>query len=128
MAFKFNPIEGIFDIAEIGGNDSFFINEKLRQILASLSSYDKIVQINYVDEGTLAERISSVVLSSDDFPDANIVKTVFWLDVGSFCQRIDYVQYETPLLESQVIKKTFEYRPGINRVLIETFNYELVGE
>ena len=84
-------------------------NKKLRFHLASLSAYDKVVAVTYHDAGLRTERINTVTLSSSLYPIANMVKTVFWLDVGTMNQRIDKEEYAAGVLSPDGLRKTYVY-------------------
>lgn len=107
MGFKYNPTTGELDL--IGKPAASSYNAKFKQAYASLSSFDKVVDVTYADEGTKNERIISVEYSSVDFPDANMLKNVFWLDVGTMNQRIEKEEYEATVFGTDKIRKTFLY-------------------
>lgn len=147
MSFKFNPITGELDLVGDGGVGpqgppgpqgpqgdpgpqgpqgdpgppaSSEYNDKFKQIYASLSAYDKIADVFYVEQGTKNERISSVAYASVLYPDANMTKNVFWLDVGTMNQRIEKEEYEASVFGTDKIRKTFVYD-------LVDIRYRLVG-
>lgn len=120
MAFKFNPFTGSLDVV----NELQF-NIKFKQIFSSLSAYDKIVDISYLDSGTKSERIGSVEFSSALYPDANMTKTVFWLGVGTMNQRIDKEEYEATVFGAYKIRKVFNYVSEGIRFRFINFELEL---
>lgn len=107
MGYKFNVFTGNFDIDNDSGDGTS--NDKYKQIVASLSAYDKVVDVSYVDAGTKNERIDSVEYSSVLYPEANMTKNLFWLDVGKMNQRIEKEEYEATVFGTDKIRKTFLY-------------------
>lgn len=155
MAFKFNPLTGQLDLVgeagtgpqgpigpqgpqgEVGPEGpvgpqgpegppaSSEYNIKFSQIYASLSSYDKTVDITYVDAGTKDERISSVQFSSVLYPDSDMIKNVFWLDIGTMNQRIEKEEYEASIFGTDKIRKNFIYEAEAYRFRFVGYELEL---
>lgn len=84
-------------------------NKKFTFHLASLSAYDKIVSIAYLDQGLKTERIDTVTYASSLYPNANLVKTIFWLDVGTMKQRVEKEEYVGAILSPDSLRKTYVY-------------------
>lgn len=122
MGLKLNPTTGLFDLV---GKSSATYNDKFSFIFASLSAYDKVVSIQYADSGLLTQRISSVTYSSDDFPDADLVKTVYWLDVGTMNQRVDREEYVGAIFSPDNLRKVYNYSLIGIRYNIDGFYYEI---
>jgi hypothetical protein len=121
MSFKFNPLTGKLDLV----NDELDLGDKYRWMLATLSAYDKICSITYLDQGLITQRISTVTLSSVLYPDSNVTKTVFYLDVGKKNQRIDKVEYVGIVFSPNSLRKVFSYNLVNTRYIQNGFNYEL---
>ena len=119
--FTSTDVQGAIEEAFAGA----VFNNKFTFHLASLSAYDKVVEINYADLGQRTQRITSVVYSSVQYPNTNLIKNIFWLDVGSMKQRIDKIQYSGAILGSNVIQKTFDYIFANNKVLVDRYYYEI---
>jgi hypothetical protein len=111
-------------IEEIDQNTTY--NDKFNFHLASLSAYDKIVDVTYLDQGLRTERISTVVMASVLYPNTTMTKTIFWLDVGSMKQRIDRIQWAGPVLGTDIVQKVYEYLIANNKVSIDRYYYELI--
>lgn len=94
---------------EPGAPASSEYNNKFKQHYASMSAFDKVVGVTYDDEGTKNERIASVDYASASFPDAEMTKNVFWLDVGTMNQRIEKEEFEATVFGTDKIRKTFLY-------------------
>lgn len=122
MGLKLNPTTGLFDLV---GKSPTTYNDKFSFIFASLSAYDKVVSIQYADSGLLTQRISSVAYSSDDFPDADLVKTVYWLDVGTMNQRVDREEYVGAIFSPDNLRKVYNYSLVGIRYNIDGFYYEI---
>ena len=122
MGLKLNPTTGLFDLV---GKSSATYNDKFSFIFASLSAYDKVVSIQYADSGLLTQRIYSVTYSSDDFPDADLVKTVYWLDVGTMNQRVDREEYVGAIFSPDNLRKVYNYSLVGIRYNIDGFYYEI---
>lgn len=84
-------------------------NSKFTFHLASLSSLDKVVSITYLDQGLKTERINQITYSSVADTRVNVVKTVFWLDVGTMNQRIDKEEYVGTIFSPDSLRKTYQY-------------------
>ena len=122
MGLKLNPTTGLFDLV---GKSSATYNDKFSFIFASLSAYDKVVSIQYADSGLLTQRIYSVTYSSDEFPDADLVKTVYWLDVGTMNQRVDREEYVGAIFSPDNLRKVYNYSLVGIRYNIDGFYYEI---
>lgn len=147
MAFKFNPLTGQLDLVGEAGTGpqgpvgpqgpqgdpgpqgpqgdpgpaaSSEYNDKFKQLYATLSAYDKVADITYVDAGTKDERIDSIEYSSVLYPDSNMTKNVFWLDVGTMNQRIEKEEYEATVFGTDKIRKNFVY-------VSESYRFRFVG-
>lgn len=153
MSFKFNPFTGTFDIDKEGSvgpqgpqgdpgpqgpkgdtgdtgpqgpaGDFTDYGVKFNFHVASLSSFDKIVEITYHDPGLRNQRIDTITLSSVLYPDTNVVKTVFYLDVGSINQRIDKIEYVGSIFGVDSLRKNFVYSLSGIKYKLEEYNYEL---
>lgn len=100
-------------------------NAKLRIHLASLSAYDKVVAITYHDAGLRTERINTVTYSSTLYPEASLVKTVFWLDVGTMNQRVDKEEFAASVLAPDSLRKTYVYQASGIRYRRSGYSLEL---
>jgi len=90
-------------------NSGVVFNSKFNFHLASLSSYDKVVEISYADAGLRNERIITVEYSSVLYPDSNLIKTIYWLDVGTMNQRVEKEEYVGAILSPDSIRKVYQY-------------------
>jgi hypothetical protein len=77
--------------------------------VASLAAFDKVVDITYQDTGLRTQRIDTVTYSSTLYPDTDLVKTIYWLDVGSINQRIDKEEYVGGIFSPDNLRKVYEY-------------------
>jgi hypothetical protein len=84
-------------------------NDKFTFHLASLSAYDKILSVSYLDVGLRTERINTVTYSSVLYPNANLIKTISWLDIGSINQRIEKEEYVGDILSPDKLRKIYSY-------------------
>lgn len=109
MGFKFNPFTRTFDLVGTSSGSSFNPNDKLTFHLASLEAYDKVISITYLDSGLKSQRISQISYSSILYPDATLVKNIFWLDAGTMNQRIDKEEYVGGVLAPDSVRKTYNY-------------------
>lgn len=124
MSVAFNPIGDPFDFTNKADSiDDYGILLQFR--IASLAAYDKIVQLNYADLGLKTQRVSSLVLSSAVFPQADVTKTVFWLDVGTMNQRVEKVEYSGGALAPQQLRKTYQYSSVGIKYKLDGFFFEL---
>ena len=124
MSVAFNPIGDPFDFTNKADSiDDYGILLQFR--IASLAAYDKIVQVNYADLGLKTQRVSSLVLSSSVFPQADVTKTVFWLDVGTMNQRVQKVEYAGGALAPQQVRKTYQYSAVGIKYKLDGFFFEL---
>jgi len=124
MSVAFNPIGDPFDFTNKADSiDDYGILLQFR--IASLAAYDKIVQVNYADLGLKTQRVSSIVLSSAIFPQADVTKTVFWIDVGTMNQRVQKVEYSGGALSPQQVRKTYQYSPTGIKYKLDGFFFEL---
>lgn len=103
--FASEDVQGAIEEAFAGA----VFNNKFTFHLASLSAYDKIVSIDYLDQGLKSERIDAVTYSSVLFPNANLVKTIFWLDVGTMKQRIEKEEYVGAIFSPDNLRKVYQY-------------------
>lgn len=85
------------------------VNKKLKFHLASLAAYDKVLSVTYLDSGLRTERINTVTYSSALYPNTNLLKTIFWLDVGTMKQRIEKEEYIGGVLAPDSVRKTYNY-------------------
>lgn len=124
MSVAFNPIGDPFDFTNKADSiDDYGILLQFR--IASLAAYDKIVQVNYADLGLKTQRVSSLVLSSAVFPQADVTKTVFWIDVGTMNQRVQKVEYAGGALAPQQVRKTYQYSAVGIKYKLDGFFFEL---
>lgn len=124
MSVAFNPIGDPFDFTNKADSiDDYGILLQFR--IASLAAYDKIVQVNYADLGLKTQRVSSLVLSSSVFPQADVTKTVFWLEVGTMNQRVEKVEYSGGALTPQQVRKTYQYSAVGIKYKLDGFFFEL---
>jgi hypothetical protein len=93
--------------------------------VASLAAFDKVVDITYQDTGLRTQRIDTVTLSSTLYPDANIVKTVSWLDVGTMNQRIDKEEYVGAIFSPDNLRKVYEYSVTGIRYKLDSYYFEV---
>lgn len=84
-------------------------NAKLKFHLASLAAFDKVASVTYLDSGLRTERINTVTYASTLYPNTAMVKTVFWLDVGTMKQRIAKEEYAGSVLAPNGVRKTYAY-------------------
>lgn len=84
-------------------------NSKFTFHLAALSSLDKVVDITYLDSGLRTERIDQVTYSSVADTRVNVVKTVYWLDVGTMNQRIEKEEYVGTIFSPDSVRKVYAY-------------------
>jgi len=152
MAVLFNPFTGEFDLSRSSGGGtpgppgppgpegpegpqgppgppgpppSSEYDSKFKFHYASLSAFDKVVSVSYADQGTKDERIISVTYQSDAYPDADLVKNVFWLDVGTMNQRIEKEEYIGLILEPDSLRKTHVYEPDDIRFRRLGYDFEI---
>jgi hypothetical protein len=105
---EFNPFTGKFDF--VGGSSEFVTdNVKLKFHLESLKAFDKIVSVNYNDQGLVSQHIQDVVQTSTLYPDATITKTFYYLDVGTRLQRVEKVEYTGAVFDGDSIRKNYLY-------------------
>lgn len=84
-------------------------NSKFTFHLAALSSLDKVIAITYLDSGLKAERIDQITYSSVADTRVNVVKTVYWLDVGTMNQRIEKEEYVGTIFSPDSLRKVYAY-------------------
>lgn len=150
MSFKFNPLTGELDLVNpsIPGpagatgpqgpqgdpgptgpqgppGDFADYGDKFNYHVASLAAFDKISSITYSDAGLRTQRINQVVMSSTLYPDADITKTLFWLDVGSIKQRIDKIEYTGSIFLPDSLRKVFNYSVSGIGYKLDGYEYEL---
>lgn len=150
MSFKFNPLTGELDLVNpsIPGpqgpqgdpgpqgpqgdpgpqgppGDFADYGVKFNYHVASLAAYDKIVAITYHDAGLRTQRINQVTLSSVLYPDADVVKTIYYLDVGSIDQRIDKIEYTGDIFLPDSLRKVFNYSTSGIGYKLDGYEYEL---
>jgi hypothetical protein len=101
--FRFNPITGNLDLV---GGEQDELNVKIKWALESIRSFDKVVSVQYSTNDPT--EISTIVFSSVDFPDVEMLKTVYYVD-ESTSRRIDRVEYVSPVLEGISIRKNYNY-------------------
>ena len=144
MSFKFNPLTGELDLVNPaipgpqgpqgpqgdpgpqgppGTFDDYGV--KFNYHVASLAAFDKISSITYHDSGLRTQRINQITLSSVLYPDANIVKTIFYLDVGSIKQRIDKIEYVGSIFLPDSLRKVFNYSVSGIGFKLDSYDYEL---
>jgi len=93
--------------------------------LAALASFERVVSITYHDFGLRTQRIDQVTLASVAYPDSDILKTVFYLGVGTMNQRIDKIEFSGDIFGAQSLRKTFSYTLSGHRYVRSGFTYEL---
>ena len=127
MGYKFNPLlsSGFDLVNKSSGTDLSIYGDKFKYHVASLSAYDKIVGISYLDSGLKTERIDTVTMSSSLFPDSDIIKTIYYLDIGSINQRIEKIEYVGLVFSPDSLRKTFSYSASGIRYKLDGYNYEL---
>ena len=127
MSFKFNPTTSQLDLVGSSGSGPTPIDYgvKYNYHLASLSAYDRVASISYLDAGLRTQRINTVTLSSAVFPDADIIKPIFYLDVGSIDQRIDKIEYVGAVFSPDSLRKQFSYSLAGIKYKCDGFTYEL---
>lgn len=123
MGFKFNPLTGRLDL--VTKNPLLAYGNKLQFHLDSLSAYDKITSISYLDQGLETQRINTVTISSVLFPKADVVKTIFYLDVGSINQRIDKIEYVGSVFSPDNLRKVFNYSLSGIKYKLDSTEFEL---
>ncbi len=84
-------------------------NSKFTFHLAALSSLDKVTSITYLDSGLRTERINQITYSSVADTRVNVVKTVYWLDVGTMNQRIEKEEYVGTIFSPDSLRKVYAY-------------------
>ena len=120
MGYKFNPFTSKFDLV---GED--LLVDRFKIIHASLAAFDKIQAVTYADMGQAYERITSVVYSSVDHPDANMTKTITWLDPGTMKQRVEKEEISATVISPDSIRKNYSYTLVGIRYRLDGFEYEL---
>lgn len=100
-------------------------NEKFKFIFASLSAMDKEVAVTYHDLGQRNQRINTVTYSSSTYPDTDLVKTVYWLDVGTMNQRIEKEEYVGAVLTPNSLRKLYTYTPVGIRYVTDGYLFEI---
>ena len=113
VSFKFNPLTGQLDLVGASTGSS---NVKLKWALESIKAFDKVVSLNYINENTCDQAIEEVVYASNDFPGVEMIKYVYWLDIGLDSRRIDKVEYQGPVFDGIGIRKQYNYDPNLNRL------------
>ena len=93
--------------------------------LSALATFERVVSITYHDFGLRTKRIDQVALESTAYPDSDILKTVFYLDVGTMNQRIDKVEFSGDIFGAQSLRKSFSYTLSGHRYVRSGFTYEL---
>jgi hypothetical protein len=121
---KFNPFTGNFDLVGSSGTD-LPVSDKLTYALAALAAYDRVVDITYLDEGTIYRRISSVSLESAGFPDSEIEISVSYLGAGTMDQRIDEISITGTVFGTDVLKKVYQYNQVGIRHEMAGFQYQV---
>jgi hypothetical protein len=104
---------------------SFPDGDKFAYHVAALAAYDRIVSIAHADAGLRTQRITSMTMSSTLFPDADLVKTIFYLDVGTMNQRIDKIEYVGSVFDPDSLRKVFTYSLSGIKQICSGFYYEL---
>lgn len=99
--------------------------KKLSYHLNSLAAYDKVASITYHDSGLRTQRINQITLSSVLYPNADIIKTIYYLDVGSIDQRIDKIEYAGSILLPDSLRKVFNYSVSGIGYKLDGYEYEL---
>jgi len=108
-----------------GGGTITSNSVKLDYHLATLSAFDRVAEITHHDEGLRTQRIDTITYESAQFPDANIVSTVFYLDVGRQTQRIEKIEWVGSVFDGQSLRKNFDYTASGIKFIKTGFNYEL---
>ncbi len=85
-------------------------NSKFTFHLAALSSLDKVTAVTYLDSGLRTERINQITYSSVADTRVNVVKTVYWLDVGTMNQRIEKEEYVGTIFSPDSLRKVYAYQ------------------
>lgn len=127
MPLKINPITGQLDLVGSGGGGGGggdLLVDRFKQLHASLSAFDKVQAVTYTDLGLAYERITTVVYTSTDYPDANMTKTVTWLDAGTMNQRIEKEEIVASVFAPDSLKKTYAYTLVGIRYRKTGFTYE----
>jgi len=101
-----------------------FQSEIQRTILSSIAAYDKEIDILYADQGLRFERVISATYSSDDFPDSEMTKQVYWLDAQTMNQRIEKIEYTGGILTSGV-RRIFNYNQEGIRFRLDSISTEI---
>lgn len=117
--------DGILHELPVGDNLEIGYGKKLSFHLNSLASYDKVVSISYLDSGLRTQRINQITMSSVLYPDTAMVKTIFYLDVGSIDQRIDKIEYAGSILLPDSLRKVFNYSVSGIGYKLDSYEYEL---
>lgn len=89
--------------------DNVYLSTLQKLVFTSLASYDKVVHLNYTGSGRF-KRISQALVTSDEFPDSNITKNVFYDGVGTMNQRISKIEYVGGILPGGGIRKSYLYQ------------------
>lgn len=100
-------------------------SKKLKFHIASLSAFDKVIEVSYADKGLKTERISSVSYASTLYPDYTLTKNIYWLDPGSMNQRIGRIEYIGNVFSPDVLIKNYVYEHSGSRYLRTEINYEM---
>ncbi len=88
--------------------DNVYLSTLQKLIFSSLASYDKVISLTYTGSGRW-KRVSKAVVLSDDFPDAEIEKNIFYYDAETMNQRLWKVEYVGGILPGGGIRKSFQY-------------------
>ena len=78
----------------------------------------------YSDVGLRNERPIQIVCGSALFPDAVMMKSIFYHDVGKLNQRIDKIEYTGPALSPDGLRKVFQYSMNNGKYKKDGFYYE----
>lgn len=78
--------------------------------IESLAAYDRIASVTYLNPNTRIEVPQVITLNSAAYPDSELVKTIYYLDLGSINQRIEKIEYVGGVLAAPV-RKVFNYSP-----------------
>ncbi len=121
MKKRFNPFIGNLDFAP----KDKILSSKYEYHINALASYDRIQEIELLDEGARNQRINKVTMTSVEFPKSEILIDVFWLGVGTINQRIEKLEISGPVLTPDKIRKSFEYNQIDGKYIYKGFNLEL---
>jgi len=124
MPLKINPITGQLDLTGTSVPSGTVDTDRFKILRASLSAFDKVQSVTYLDLGSAYERIDTVQYSSASYPDANMTKTITWADAGTMNQRVLTEELVASVISPDSLRKNYLYTLVGIRYRITGFSYE----